>query len=188
MTSMTTYQDLLWHLLKQKRELDPAVGPIYCNAADFVLRHGVWFAPRNYPPDLKSGPIKLCFGTSIMQAARYGWRYIEGFALMPGLAPGEGPAVMLHAWNADIFNALIDSTWDNDGLAYLGVEFSVERADEATWYGNGSVLQDAERGYPLFQHTWTGEDFSLKFQTTESLALLRAGKPEEALAWLRRNQ
>lgn len=144
---------------------------------DFVLQHGIWYTPRAYPPNLPDGGLKMCFGNSILLAATKGYRYVEGFAIMP--APFS-PIPMHHAWNLDAFGALIDSTWNNEGMAYLGVEFSLERADDATWEADGSVLNDYHRKWPLFREPWTGEDWNRKWPEQERLRLLRAGRLQEA--------
>jgi hypothetical protein len=34
------------------------------------------------------------------------------------------------------------------------------RADDATWYGDGSVLDDYKRRWSLFREPWLGEDFA----------------------------
>jgi hypothetical protein len=140
---------------------------------DFVLRHGTWYEPRAYPPDLPPGAVKQCFGNSIMLSLVKGYRYVEGFAVMP---PPFSPMPIHHAWNADAFGALIDSTWRNGGVAYLGVEFSAERADDATWNGDASVLDDFRRGHPLFKEPWQGEDWSRRWPENERVTLLRSGK------------
>lgn len=75
---------------------------------------------------------------------------------------------------------LIDNTWLNTGVAYMGVEFSMERADDATWNGDCSILNDYYRRYPLYQKKWTGEDYSIQWPESERLKLLR-GKEFEKL-------
>ena len=142
---------------------------------DFVLRHGTWYEPRAYPPSLGQGAAKQCFGNSIMLSLVKGYRYVEGFALSP--VPRHAGAPRLER---GCFNALIDSTWCNRGIAYLGVEFAIERADAATWDGDASVLDDHRRGHPLFTQPWAGEDWSRKWPESERIALIRAGKLEQA--------
>jgi hypothetical protein len=142
---------------------------------DFVLRHGTWYEPRPYPANLREGLIKYCFGNSILLSAAHGFRYVEGFALLP--PPYSAGVPIHHAWNVDAFGALIDSTWNNEGIAYLGVEFSLERADDATWNGDASVLNDHKRGFPLFREPWTGEDWKREWPASDRLVR----KIEEAL-------
>lgn len=132
----------------------------YAGMYDFVLREGTWFDPPTGPLEYQRGAPRMCFGNAIVLAATRGLRYIEGFALSPLGLP------IHHAWNLDPAGQVVDTTWGlwaggrcliPMGLAYVGVEFAVERADEATWNGDASVLDDWNRGWPLMQHPWEGE-------------------------------
>ena len=127
----------------------------YSCKEDFLLQNGVWFRPDPWPFDIRRGPERLCFGNAIVRSMAWGWKYIEGVALSPHIKGFYFP----HAWNVLPNGSPIDVTWCNQGRAYLGVEFSKGRADDATWNGNGSVLQDRSRGEPVLQEPWTGEDF-----------------------------
>lgn len=128
-------------------------GFVYRSAFDFVLKHGSWHAPCPMPRGVRYGQPKACYGNAILLSVVRGWTYVEGFAL-----PAISIALpVMHAWNLDDEGRLVDSTWRNLGLAYIGVAFSVERADDCTWNGDGSVLSDWHRGYPLFREPWTGE-------------------------------
>jgi hypothetical protein len=107
-------------------------------------------------------------------------RYVEGFALAP-----TGKAI-LHAWNLDNEGNVQDVTWANTGAAYVGVEFSVERADDAIWNGDACVLNDEHRGYPIFQKTWIGENWNLAWPASDRLEVLRSGNrelPRSVLEW-----
>jgi len=170
---LTNYLELLESMVQ------PHDGYVYRNAADFLLRHAVWYEPSRYPADVGQGMPKHCYGNAILLAATRSWKYVEGYALAPILQQGAFP--VHHAWNVDQQGQLVDSTWRNNGLAYYGVEFSVERAEEATWDGDGSVLDDWLRGFPLFKEPWTGER---DWPASPRLALLRAGKFEEYAALL----
>jgi len=57
---------------------------------------------------------------------------------------------------------------------------SAERADDATWNGDASVLDDFRRDHPLFKQPWPGEDWSRQWPHSERITLLRAGKIEQA--------
>jgi hypothetical protein len=148
--------------------------PAYHSAAEFLLTHGGWFEPVPYPPNGHRGAPKSCYGNAIYLGTLNNWKYIEGYALAPILEIGGFPTA--HAWNVTPEGVLIDSTWRNTGLAYFGVEFSVERADEATWDGDASILNDWHRGYPLFQKPWTGETPQ---PASKRISLLRARKFRE---------
>jgi hypothetical protein len=149
-------------------------GPFhYHMAEDFLLQHGKWFEPRPLPKGTELGVPKNCFGNSILCAARDGLKYIEGYAV-----PFDVPLPILHGWNANERDELIDTTWGNCGHAYFGVEFSVERADDATWNGDACVLEDWKRDYPIFQKPWTGEDFTIKWPRSIRIELARTGDVE----------
>jgi hypothetical protein len=132
----------LREILEQARQATALPGGfVYRGPADFVLRHGQTFAVRRWQKEWFRGQPRMCFGNSIIAAFRHGWRYVEGFALNMC-----GTDAVLHAWNsAD--GQLIDTTWLNGGLAYIGVEFALGRADDATWNGDACVLNDRNRQY-----------------------------------------
>lgn len=169
----------LFRLLERHRDsvkLHPALQ--YRYGWDFVLQHGKF--TENvipYPRHLWLGAQKKCFANSVIVSALHGYKYIEGYASASGI-----PELAIHhAWNEDQDGNLIDSTWRNTGAAYCGVEFSVERADEATWDGDASILNDYRRKYPIFKTRWTGEDFSIRWPESKRLELMRAGKFEELI-------
>jgi hypothetical protein len=141
-------------------------GLVYRMAPDFVLRHGVWFERIPWRKGWKQGAPLCCFGNAIAAGMLNGWRYIEGYALAP-----TGKTI-LHAWNATEEGTLIDTTWCNTGLAYLGIEFSVGRADDATWNGDQCVLDDCKRGWPLFQQEWRGEPEGVAWQPSEAVRFM----------------
>ena len=181
---MTDARDKLTQWLNSIRGVragDKADGLIYSCAEDFVLQHGSWYEPVPYSISWRGLP-KHCFANSIWLAAMRNWKYIEGFALAPVSATGVWATH--HGWNVDEYGQLVDSTWLNTGVAYLGVEFSVERADDASWVGDASVLEDWRRGFPLFRKHWTGETFDTP--TSERIQLIRAGKGDELINMLER--
>lgn len=174
---MSIDDERLKALLEQFRDT-AHLGPnlIYRYGWDFILQHGKFYEVGPTPKGIKKGAPKQCFGNAIVLAVLNGWKYIEGYALAPIV-----PIPVQHAWNEDSSGKLIDSTWMNHGIAYLGVEFSVDRADDATWNGDCSILNDYRRRYPLFQKPWTGEDFSIKWPHSKRLELMRAGKIKECM-------
>lgn len=166
---MTDHRDALQVALENLRDAaDLPPGLFYRNAADFVLRHGDWYEPAPLPPGVRPGLPRLCFGNAIANCIRFhDWLYVEGFALTPEGLPFH------HAWNLDAGNMLRDTTWQNRGLAYLGVVFALGRADDATWNGDASVLDDRHRGFPLFRQPWRGEDWNRVWPPSEALILAR---------------
>jgi hypothetical protein len=144
-------------------------GLVYSSPFDFVLQHGRVYEGQ-WTGKYKLGAQKMCFGNAIMLGGRHDLKYVEGFALAP---TGE---VIHHAWN-DEGGVLVDSTWANTGLIYLGVEFSVARADDATWNGDANILNDENRNYPLFRKPWRGEDYTLTWPSSDRLESLKHPHP-----------
>jgi hypothetical protein len=166
--------DILQELKQQMRGADAQYpllpGLCYRSPFGFVLEHG-----REYTGKWDSrwpiGVQKMCFGNAIAHAGIDRLKYVEGFAVAPS---GEA---FLHGWNTDESGTLIDTTWANTGLCYFGVEFSLERADDASWNGDACVLNDEHRGYPLFQRRWTGEDYSIVWPHSDRIERLYTREP-----------
>ena len=136
------YLELIRRVFSRKRD-----GFHYTGAADFLLQEGKFYEPVPFPKHIPQGAAKMCYGNAIMLAGlRPGWKYVEGYAhaILP----------VAHAWNLDEHGQLVDCTWLNTGTAYLGVEFSLERADAATWDGDASILDDWQRKWPIFREKW----------------------------------
>lgn len=72
---------------------------------------GKVYKPGIAPEPIQRGPIGTCFDTSIINAMRGPYRYVEGLAKLSG-----GPWI-LHAWITDGVHAY-DPTWlaDKDGI------------------------------------------------------------------------
>lgn len=179
---MSTDDKHLKKLLEHYR-YTASLGPnlIYRYGWDFILQHGKSYKIVPIPKGVKQGARKQCFGNAIVLAVFNGWKYIEGYAMTSQVS-----IPIQHAWNETPSGELVDNTWMNQGAAYLGVEFSVERADDATWNGDGSILNDYRRRYPLFQKPWTGEDFSIQWPHSKRLELMRAGKYVEVMELMER--
>lgn len=146
-------------------------GLVYTSAYEFLALHGTDFRPSPWQCRYWNGPQKMCYGNAIVAGAFYGLHYVEGVALSP-----TGEAIP-HAWNVDDQGELVDATWRNSGLVYIGVEFSLERADDATWNGDACVLDDLYRNYPVYQKRWKGEDYNLQWPPSDRLDTLRLPNP-----------
>lgn len=160
-------------LRREWRDAHPGHGLAYDGPADFVLRHGS--GPRVEAPALLAGvgqgiPGK-CYANAIHAAAVYGHAYVEGFALHAGLA-----RPVQHAWNVTVFGRLVDRTWAGLPIpaAYMGVAFALERADDCTWNGDATVLDDHHRGWPLLREPWEGEPPGLTWPRSDRIAALHA--------------
>lgn len=144
-------------------EWRPVPGLLYAGPADFVRRHGRWYDVARTAP----GAPRLCYANAIGYAVAFGWAYVEGYAMVP-LTPGSsrtvapgvvmrmaaGDEVVQHAWCVDDAGRPVEVTWPVPGRAYRGVAFAAERADDATWNGDATVLDDFHRGWPLLRREW----------------------------------
>jgi hypothetical protein len=126
----------------------------YCCTEDFVVRHGQFYQWRPLPDDVHVGAPRCCYGNAlalcVMDSDRF--RYVEGFA-MSSVAIG---LPVHHAWVIDPEGYVVDNTWPH-GVAYLGVEFSYERAADCIWNGDATVIDDWNRDWPLLHSEWKGE-------------------------------
>lgn len=136
----------------------------YDSPEDFLLQHGEWFEPRALPSGIKRGAPKCCYANAMIVGRLLGLKYVEGYAM--GVIPLE------HAWCIDDRNRIYEVTWQKPGAAYLGVPFSVERADDATWNGDASVLSDPRKEFSIFWKPWTGEDWNKQWPHSDRLELI----------------
>jgi hypothetical protein len=135
----------------------------------FLLKHGEGFAVEPLPAGIRYGAPRCCFGNTLMGAVKYGWRYVEGFAMPPTV---KFP--VHHAWSLDQHGNAYDLTWREPGVAYIGVEFSIGRADDCTWNGDSCVLDDWKRHWPILKDEWHGEDFGRIWPPSEAMQLALA--------------
>jgi hypothetical protein len=155
MTQTSDNEDELKRQLEQRRTLKTGSVPadfVYAGIEDFVLQHGEWH--RSAHKTARVAVQKACFGNALANAFVLGYRYVEGFSLTPKMVP------IHHAWNLTEDDELYDTTWMNTGLAYIGVEFSTGRADNAIWFDDGTVL-DNPFDRKLYRQRWTGENYKL---------------------------
>lgn len=155
-----TPQDELIHwleLLRVSNGHNKRRGYHYSGDADFLLQHGRWYAPRDFPKKFRRqakccAMEKMCFRNSVIFCGMHRWRYVEGFAT-PSI---EGVAFVSvhHAWNVDENNNLLDCTWLNTGVAYFGVEFPIAQARRAAQQGT-SLLDDWKRRWPLLRYPFS---------------------------------
>lgn len=132
-------------------------GFVYSCREEFLLKHGKFYQPVEW-----TGPQyapKCCFANALLNSVQHPqlFRYVEGVALTEHGFPTA------HGWVTDQTTGTkaYDSTWKPHGLAYFGVEFASRRAWESQWEGEGSVLDDWLREWPIFKQEWTGENYDL---------------------------
>jgi hypothetical protein len=162
---MVTLKRQLKLMLATQQEVE---GLCYRSPADFVMKHGKVYTPQRLPGQYDYLAPRACYGNAVIMAERHGLPYVEGYAMT---ALHDIP--MLHAWNVDPEGRVIDTTWREAGVAYLGVEFALGRADDCTWNGNATVLSDWRRGFPLFREPWQGEPPGKVWKPSEGLIRMR---------------
>lgn len=127
-------------------------GYAYRNEYEFLLREGRFYKPGPHPPAIAQQAPRQCFYNAMLIAAVHDVPIVEGMAI----GPLGGPPCH-HAWNLSADDRAIDTTWGRPGLAYLGVRFSAWRANDATWHGDASILQDHARNMPVLREPWVPE-------------------------------
>ena len=88
----------------------------YPQPASAVLRAGSFYAPTPRPKNVKCGDSGRYYDNCKKLAEATGCNYCEGVAL----AAKHG-LVKVHAWCIDPQANIIDPTWEEIGLAYLGL-------------------------------------------------------------------
>jgi hypothetical protein len=139
--------DWLLKACAYRRSYEDSEGYHYVGVSDFLLQHGVWYLPVPFPAGIRKGRKKYCFRNAALLAIEQpqSFRYVEGYALYPGLRP------MLHAWNIDKDGNLVDRTWKNCGTAYIGVVFSTARVITADGW-----CESAFYDLSILTKPWTG--------------------------------
>jgi hypothetical protein len=145
-------------------------GFVYAGIGDFLLRHGAWQQPQPLASHIRPGAPRQCFGNALALGRLKGLRYVEGYAIP--VLDGKLLLPVHHGWNLDRDGNLIDSTWRSPGLAYLGVEFSLGRAENAIWFDDGNVLDNRRSEFRIFREPWIGENFNLKWRRSNKVRRL----------------
>ena len=65
------------------------------------------------------------------------------------------------------------------------MEFSIEQADDCTWSGDATMLDDYRRRWPLLRQPWIGVSMLTQWPPSPWLELVKAGRIAEAKAWVR---
>jgi hypothetical protein len=91
--------------LRSARMLEPSKteGFHYSGPCDFLIQHARFWTVQSYPSNLRPMVPQQCFDNAYRMARKYGWRYVEGYAL--GILPVH------HAWVVDHDDRVIDPTW-----------------------------------------------------------------------------
>jgi hypothetical protein len=125
-------------------------GYTYAGIGEFLLLHGTWYEPRPLPKRMRRGIPRGCFSNALKLARTGKYRFVEGYAVADGCAF----LPIHHAWNLDGVGNLIDNTWQETGLAYLGVEFPLEVAEKAIRYQGNTVLDNPKTRHEIYREPY----------------------------------
>ena len=143
------------HLNANHESMRKPKGFKYVCFEEFVLNEGriyEEFSPRasRYQP----GIPKNCFTNAFLAASRSrgNLRYVEGFAYGTILP-------VLHGWNIDSEDRIVDVTWYEGGVvsageAYMGVVFDLDEVREVRKNGYCSVIDNWTQGFPVLQENY----------------------------------
>ncbi len=166
-----------------RAERVPSCKGFYKSTPEFVLQNGTFYRGP-WRESRKQGLKGFDQLNTISMCLAYGLRYVEGMALVQCRTYGsqgwrEYFAPTWRAWNADTEGYLVDTTNCNGGLAYIGVEFSVDYAYDI-WRqqisGAGYVIENEDKNWPILRRRWLGETRKRNNFRNAELNQLR-GKP-----------
>jgi len=105
------------HFFKNRDDLQ------YLCIEDFILKEGKAFKPKPLPDKYEPGEIKQCFRNAfLLSLGHMELTYVEGYAFCENLIPVH------HAWCVDPDGNVVDPTWRDTGIEYIGVPFSQKYA------------------------------------------------------------
>ncbi len=150
---LNSHQKILVEQLAMMRECRRSMSPPpefhYCGREDFLLQHGEWFSAQSWRHSGFEGVPKTCYSHSYMLCKDHrNLRYVEGSAIYSAF-----PLAIDHAWTTDVIGNLIDGTWLNNGLAYLGVRFPLRSVAHSLKIGD-SMLDCPRSRFNLYRKPW----------------------------------
>jgi hypothetical protein len=134
---MTEHEENLKQYVEQMAKLQRSLFAgdwVYRGVEDVVSKIGRFDVASPLPADIKRGKAKLCFMNAFRLMSNGGYVYVEGIAM-----PANTLFPVHHGWCVDASNRVIDPTWHEGGVAYLGVHlnksFVYQRALQRKKYG-----------------------------------------------------
>lgn len=134
---------------------------IHPQLVDYIRSRGKVYTPAIPPERVVRGKVGDCFDASAYNAARRGFRYVEGIAE----DPRQRGTWVLHAWITDDGKHAYDPTWkmmigDEEhplNTLYIGIEMPIEIvARFMVKTGYKSILANAWRDPELAQQAAPG--------------------------------
>lgn len=117
----------------------------------YLLEHGRFYTPYERPKKYRRGKQKECYGASQMLALENReLTYVEGlsFKHVGGLLRVE------HGWCVTQEGKVVDPTWQEPGLVYLGIPFEYEFIRRHMLKNLGERVQSAVLGPEVY---WPGQ-------------------------------
>jgi hypothetical protein len=163
MTNESSLQ-LLESLLKERAELMRTLHPkpdwTYSNFEELILTCGRAMTSAPFPPKLKQGFPKSCYYNAQQLAfKRKSLTYVEGYAMSYGVT-----IPIAHGWLLNERGEAIDPTWDEPGVAYLGIPL------KTVWVKAFLKDRNNKDNLSIFEGNYL-----------EKFSLLKNGIPQEAL-------
>ena len=143
------------------RKIHPHPDWKYGGFEELILDCGVEMIVSPLPEGIEPGLPKNCY-YNCFQLLREDTNliYCEGYALYPNLV-----LPLLHAWLIYPSRRVIEPTWDEPDIVYLGIPFDTK------WFINLLKSRDREDCLAVFESNYM-----------EQYSLLSEGLPEEAVA------
>ncbi|MBE9040702.1 hypothetical protein IQ235_07905 [Oscillatoriales cyanobacterium LEGE 11467] len=160
--SLTQIQSYLQQRVEQMRKYGRPDRK-YCCFEELILDRGVAMTAASKPPKLKRGLPKSCYYNCQQVAfGRKTLTYVEGYAISADI-----PMAIAHGWLANDKGEAIELTWEEPGIAYLGIPFSTK------WVKAFLKQRNRPDSLSIFEGNYL-EEFSL----------LKDGIPTEAIVSL----
>jgi hypothetical protein len=118
----------------------------YLGVEDFLLQEGKWFEPQPIPRRFTRGSLRQCFLNAYCSATEHNLWYVEGYAI------AETGGEAHHAWCLDERGKVLEVTWKESGLAYLGVVFPPKLALQGNYVV--PILAPSAGGDSILRHKW----------------------------------
>ena len=140
-------QTILLNYLRSSKATPAAKVLLKRTSQEFVLEHGWWYEPGEFPKHIALGIPAQCHTNAVdLVLDDDSLIYCEGYALFK-----ESSFPVIHAWVTDGHGNAIDNTWSPLGVAYAGVPFKSLFVNMTALKNRAivSLLDDYQNNCPL---------------------------------------